>query len=212
MATKVAVGDKFQVTFVCRFGGQNGLNVKYFKVDAVSNMDGLANEFAQKLSTVFAPLYKPLLSTAAKYRGVMMKQVGTLLPISYFATDGTGDGTATGDPLPSQACGLISLYGQGEKRKNHGRVYIPFPAEGDNASNGGVSVAYGANADLLGQEFLNNRTYNIGGTDTDITGRWYIASSQGGGTPCFLESKRVRGFWASQRRRGLLGRSDLVIV
>ena len=209
---KVTAGDKYQVTIICRQGGQNGLNVRYVKVDTVSNPDCNEQDFANTLSAVFGAVIKPLLSEKAQYRGLTLRSIGNIGEERIAATNESGNGAVTGDPLPPQICGLISLYGRGPKRKNHGRVYIPFPSETDSVATGGVSTAYGSNADNYGNLFVGPKEYAVGATDTDIAARWFIAGNQGQGDPIFITSKRTRGFWATQRRRGFLGRSDLVIV
>lgn len=208
----VTAGDAYQFTIVCRQAGQNGINVRYFLVDSTTGLVRPKQAWLDVVSGVMADKYKPLISSAAVYRGIAMRDVSIALPELLLSTAGSGAGTAIGDPLPSQSCGLITVRGPGAARHNHGRVYIPFPSEDDNAANGGVSVSYGTRADLLGTALTGTNIYNILIPAFSVTGRWYIAPNRGTGIKTFLETFTTRGFWATQRRRSLLNRSDLVIV
>lgn len=212
IATEVFVGDKWQFTFVSRQGGQNGLNVKYFQVDAVTGIDRPIQAFIDVVSAAAAGLYIPLLASQANYRGLVARELGTLLPQLWVSGVGTGPGTAVGDPLPPQTCGLITVRGAGAARRNHGRIYIPFPAEDDNAVNGGISVTYATRAGNLGSFFVDPSTFTMPAPPFTVNGRWYIAGNRGTGIPVYIVSRQVRGFWGTQRRRSLLNRSDLVII
>lgn len=191
----------------CITQSQLGENVLHYEGLSFVGTGGTIADAAARISTVLAPLYKPLLHPAATFYGVMCRQVFPLpKSISYADATGAGSGTGTGGALPKQVSYLISKKSETPGRKGQGRLYVPFPAGGDNdtataAPNAGAMVKLIA----LRAQLVSTLTIGAGGNTSVIS-------------PILWNQTEVRIVpitamfavqeWATQRRRGDFGRKN----
>jgi len=202
----MAVGDIVQATIRCQAGVQAGLNVRHYRSTATVGGSVPLTFLADQLYVVFNILYAALLSDQANFLGVTVQKIFPLpammpIPSSQAATVGL----LTGDLLPRQTAGLITLRTAFAGRKFRGRAYIPFPAESVNEVDSSPTAAYVANLSTLAQNLLQPQQIADGpNTETFLPVIWHRATS----TSDFLTMAQVHDAWATQRRRGSFGRPN----
>lgn len=203
------VGDVIQAKFACYGNSQVGLNIRHWVVSSETAGPPDPGEVAGDLSGAMAPKYKALISSTVVFSGVGVQKIWPL-PVSvetaYVFDDGAGTAGAT--LLNSQASGLIKLTTGLAGRKNRGRVYVPFPAAGDDALTGVPITSYVTRLNTLANAFL--ATYTV--TSTIVPGNIWVLSpvlwhrSTHTFTP--LVSYVSRLGWATQRRRGFFAAAN----
>jgi len=201
----LATGDVVRVKIACTCRNQLALNVLHYQCTLSSGSVTTA-DCATRIDQVVEPQMKPLLSVNAQYYGVNVQLIDPVAAAADTEAGNAGAGTATGDVLPLQVCGIITKRSALLGRKHRGRMYIPFPSEADNDSNGVPSSTYFTNLAVLAAVVLAP-----------------ITVSPGGGTltlfPCIYHKGQVpltdiligwtrRQRWATQRRRGDFGRPN----
>jgi len=149
-------------------------------------------------------LYKALLASDAVYVGL---QVNRIFPLPVTIADqnvtGGGAGTAAGDILPRQVSGIITKRTAFSGKKYRGRIYLPFPAEGDNDPVIGSPVAgYTTRLDTFKASLFGNWTISSGGNGAVMVPIvWHADTS----TYDDVVGSTSRPFWATQKRRGSYG-------
>lgn len=207
----IATNDVYKIQIICRQGGQNGVNVKLLKIKAQSAGPTSQIAFLDGICVQLSALYQNLISSQAVYRGMTMQLLGVVGTIVIVSTNGAGAGIALGDPLPPQTAGLIILKSIAPRRKNIGRVYVPFPTEGDSAGAGSPTAGYVANLDTLKNQFVGTRSIVL--ALNTIQYEWTTVPKVY--NPAVFNpfvQGLSRAFWGTQRRRSYLNRSDLIIV
>jgi len=197
----LAVGDVLKVTFFCRQNDQVSQNVRHFAVTAVGV--GTSPTDLEAVTAVVGrvkPEYLPLLASNAEFRGASLQRI---IPtkndsVAFSSPDA---GTAIGDPLPLEMAGLISFKTGIAGRRNRGRMYVPFPAEGDNNNIGHPSAAYVALLVILAAHFGSPMTFVPGGGAASYTlqAMCYPTDNVVGR---FITSTLATNRWASMRTRG----------
>jgi len=163
--------------------------------------------FADTLSTKIAPRYIALIPTTAKYNGVGARKINPLpITLEYLTAQGAGPGTVVGEALPGQIAGLISRRTNVAGKSARGRLYVPWPTEGDNTPDGLPSAQYGNRVALLSDDLLAPVTI-VGGADqqTFYPTVWSRKLRQGNVVTKMVLPLR----WATQRRRGSFGAPNI---
>lgn len=204
------VGDIIQAVIGTRFGDQIGLNVRhYVSVNTtgggISSLVLLANALASR----FSAIYPSLISAAAEFRGVIVQKVRPLpAGMPFLSTSAAVPGNNPTDPLPGQVAGLISLRTAFSGRRFRGRAYIPFPAEEHNDSDSTPTGFYLTNLTTLAQAMVNPIGITDGGATESYVPAVYHKED---GTATFITSAVVNDGWATQRRRGVFGRPNVLL-
>lgn len=197
-------GDLLEVKFVCFCQGQLGLNVRHYKVTVSAGAGADLAEIADALATDAADYYKDCLSADADYKGVMVQSIyPTPKGAVVSDTSGNGSGNQASQVLPTQVSGIITMQTALAGRSGRGRVYVPFPGQGDAADDGTPSAAYVANLEDLGS-FLATTQIIVGATGTSDLAPVLIQL----GNPAVtrpITGRIARNKWATQRRRGSYG-------
>lgn len=198
------VGDLYEARIVVTQGQQTSINVRHYEVTAKSGNGATDAQIASAIDTLIAGAYKALLDSVAFYRGVGVRRI-TPLPIGVEVSTlaSSGVGTATGDSLPGQVSGLITLRTAFGGRSRRGRVYIPFPAEGDNGTTGTPTVGYNTRLGTLAAQLITSITAGGGGNDNFLIPVVYSRKFNLK-TPVTTASGPFK--WATQRSRGTYGR------
>lgn len=201
------VGDIYEVRFVCELPPQISVNVWHMRVSAVTGAGANDQAIADSIDTRMSMAFKGLLSDDAVYRGVGSKKISPApLGVEFVGNLGAGAGTNIGVPLPKQITGLITkrtLFPGGQGR---GRMYVPFPNEENSEAPGVPTVAYRNLMATLANLFVGNQTAGpIGNQVTFVYGVYSRVSS----TFSDITGGIVRAKWATQRRRGDYGRSNV---
>jgi hypothetical protein len=203
--TPLAVGNILKARIVCiNDKNKTAFNIKHWRVSAIVAGVPTIEDAAEAFSIGLGGRYANCMATNATFWAVGMSRIFPNPPTGeVWGTSGRTGGTATGDPLPSQTCGLVKLSSPFAGKTNRGRLYVPFPAEDDNDTGDLPSGGYIVNAAGLGSLMVGGVTLTIAGrTATYIGIIWHKAST----SYTDLTTATARGKWATQRRRGMLGK------
>lgn len=205
----LATGDVIKVRIATIWQSQLGLQVRYYRV-TVAVGGPMQGEIASTLDGIYAPQLKPCLHIAATYRGTDVQRIWPLPPAApAYEVANQGLGTVAGDGLPSYVCGLYGFVTQRAGRRYRGRTYIPFPGEASSDATGRPSGAYQTLASAWGSTLWTQRLVSYGAgarTATLDPILWHRDTL----TWDVITGGAVRIYWASQRRRGDFGRTNLL--
>lgn len=206
MAYTPAVNDVIEVKNYCTTVNQNGVNVYHFKVSALAGGGCTDLEIADAIATAAAVPYKAYLPATASYAGVRVRVLNkTPPPIPQTSVLGAGAGGAAGDLMSTQTSGLLRKVTAIGGQAGRGRVYLPFPSEGQNDANGRPTVGYQGLALAVGAVMLVNKVVVVGGRSTSMVPVLYDRVDKGT-TP--IINYTAEGEWATQRRRSQINRPD----
>ncbi len=201
------VDDIYEVRIVCSTEDQVGINRRYWKVVSVGGNGLTPTELAGGFDSLFAPLYKALLSDQATYEGCSAQRVDPLpKEVAGIGVGQKGPGINTGDMLPTQTAGLISFRTPFAGRQFRGRAYIPFPPESANEADALPGVGYLNSLGALGDEFIQDQIFQ-GGADSATMRHvlWNETTRQ----DYIIEGFTGQNRWATQRRRGSYGQQNV---
>lgn len=201
------VGDVYEVKLYTVQGAQTAVNVRHFRVSAVSATTPADSAIADAFSNRYGPVLRPLMSTSAEFRGAGQRLVSTIpKPVETYSVAGAGPGTVAADPLPKQVCGLLTLRTAFAGRRYRGRIYVPFPAESDNDFTTRPIATYVTRLQTLGGQFTGSFTITQGANTMTVAS---VVFSRQLGEWSVVTGYTARSSWATQRRRGDFGRSNL---
>jgi hypothetical protein len=207
----VGVNERFQITPWCQCGPQAGLMVHNLRVTAVGPNPLVLQKFADGWSDTLAPLLIPMLSSAAAYSGLILRQrMAGVLQVPYYSISSRGAGSSGAIPCPSQTCGLFTARTLLTGRKNRGRHYVPFPAV-SSVEMGTLPQPDAGYMTLLGLLAFNLTTLIRISDPTDAMA-WAdcqpVVYHKVTDTQEDIVSAAARRAWATQRRRGAYGRTN----
>lgn len=197
------LNSRFRLRIVCFFQDQLGLNIKYGSIVGGSDLPVAEETVAEQLAIALAPLYGACLSASAQFIGVGLTKLDGI-SAEVFDRNHELAGSITGDPLPRQVSGLITLRSGLAGRANRGRVYVPFPGESSNVATG-FAVPAPSYRDSLADigTYMIDPEVEVGADEGDALMRFELPNAKG------FSSFVVREGWATQRRRGFFGRRNL---
>lgn len=200
----LAADQKLQVRLYCTRGDQTAINVLNYKVVSA---DGTMTEqdLVGALATRFAPKYKDVMSVGAEFYGVDLRPfVGNQLGATFWSKNGAGAGTVLGQVLPKQISGLIAWQSAVPGRHGKGRMYVAFPSESDNDTNGVPGVTYAGPLLALATTLAGQFTVTAGGVKTADVVLCIRNRLTNLFSPVAAATARVK--WATMRSRGDYGR------
>jgi hypothetical protein len=210
MTTAFLNGDVCQVTVYCRCQEQGGLNVRHFKVRSGGSLGLTDADFAAYVSNAIKNDYKGYLAAAATYVGVGVQLLTPVIqPTPAYSTLGTGTGSGGGDPLPKQVAGITTLLTAYRGRKYRGRMYFPFAPEDSNDANDQPDGFTTGFWDNIGAFFTSAHVVTVGASTLTLDGVLYHRAD---GSTTTLTGYRTRGRWATQRRRGDFGKTNVLPI
>jgi len=198
--------DLVTVRAYCYADEQVSVNVRHFIVSSIAGDGASDYDAAVALSLACAAPYKAVLAEGANYYGVSVQiKRGVDTFAQQWDADNAGAGTVTGDTMPRQASGIITLTTALIGRANRGRIYVPFPSEEDNHAEGYPIQDYVDRlldiAEVLAEQQVIGSAGNTATLDPVILHR--VAQ-----TTTVIDSYVAKGKWATQRRRGSYGRAN----
>lgn len=212
----MAMGDVYRVRTICYTATQIAINSTYWLSTNSTGAGALPADIATAFDTLFAPVYKNWMSSAAKWRGVDVQKQVTPRPVPEFqiVNDAAGNGSA--NMLPTQVSGVIGWKTLIAGRHNRGRIYpgfvdALFADAAGSLTAGGVAVLAPIAAAYGTQPVVT--TVAPAGTDTF---RLCVRSvtvavpppNLVAYTPVVTGIPRTR--FATQRRRGQFGRTNVL--
>ncbi len=196
------LNDIIQVKFSTWFDGQLGLNICNYKVTTLPGVGPTTLTIANAISASYAAIILPPMTTGAVYLGCSVRDLTPVpLPAADTSNVGAGPGTAGINPLPTQVCGLIKLTTAVAGRKGRGRKYIAFPDAANDSVPPRPDVGYQGFLANLAAFFSSAYTVGV----MTMTPIIYHRLSKTGD---LVVGAVVRDTWATQRRRGDLGRTN----
>lgn len=199
-------GHTLAIKTFCVFGDQVGINIRNGFLTGVTGGGLTDAQITAAFSSLLSLAYRPLLSANARYIGCTIQDLQNVpQEPAVIATDGAGDGLVSGDPLPKQTAGLITLRATTGGRHGHGRLYVPFPGEDDNSTVGKPNLTYMDKLITLGIFWSSPVTITIGGASVTINP---VIRNRLNGDTVNVTSFVAQDRWATQRRRGDFGRQN----
>lgn len=151
---------------------------------------------------------KALLVIDASYRGVGVQRRRPLPATrELYGTAFQGAGTTATPPLPKQVSGLVTLRTAFAGRKFRGRIYPMFPSEAENDGVNGRPIA-GYVTRLTTLAALVASSFAGGAGGNTYVGQPCLFNEVSGVTVDFTDVT-ARTYWASQRRRGDFGATNV---
>jgi len=199
-------GDVVRSVFVVTYGGQTATMSRDWQLSSVVGAPTIkSTAILEALVTDIPEVMKLMMCNDAHYYGTMLYKrtpVGPA-PRPDHTTIGSGPGTAGINALPTQACGLISLYTATLGKTGQGRIYLPFPSTASSDVTGTPTGTYINNLVLMGDSLIRQYTAVDGVTTTTFRGCLYIP---GGTPPRYFNAYTIHDAWATQRKRGAFGK------
>lgn len=217
----MAVGDNWKVTICCYTPTQISLNDFFVQTLSEGANPPTAAAVAESIDIVMAPLYKPWMSSLARYRGVAVSKVSIPLPTATAGVSRDGVGTGTAVLCPTQVSGLVGFKTAFAGRHFRGRVYPGFVDDAFKAADGSLTAPGLVVLNNLAFGFLTlwNATDIVAPFGTGVLGttvRARIEDLPPATPPTFtITYNRVlsaigRSRFATQRRRGQFGKTNVV--
>lgn len=205
------VGDIMRIRAVTYANDQVAVNVRHFRVSAVTGTQATPLQIATAFDGALAPAYKNMMSVNANYRGVGCQKIFPLPPaLESTVVANAGAGLVAGNLLSRQTAGIMTIKTASAGRKYRGRIYYPFPSVGSSDANGIPTNAYlaliGAIAIAWGLVGVNTTVAGVGGNTTLVPIIWHRATNTYDDVTSSASSQK----WATQRRRGSFGRVNVL--
>lgn len=204
----MAINDVIKVKLESQMFSQVGLNIRHYRIDGEVTGGATMQEIADAMYTQFATDYASCLVSDAVFANVGVQKVRPLpMGVETLSSQAPTAGTVTGDVLPWQTSGLITLRTALAGRAFRGRAYIPFAGEARNGADGKPTSLHITNLGSVADDMLEQKIVVGAGGSTTLTP---VIFQRGSGTTTALTSAVVRTAWATQRRRGGFGRPNIV--
>lgn len=204
MPTNLAEDDILTVKLYCSLEEQVSINTIFYRVSILGGTPTDADAL-QELGELFAPLYKAVMSTVARFEGVgcTIFRGTAYLTNQIFDFSDAGIGDEATHPLPGQVAGLIRKVSNAAGRRAYGRVYIPFPAEGHNDADATPSAAYIDDLNVIATNIIAPANMDAGGGNLlGLQGRHRVGGSIPGAYLHIPMTQAIaRASWATMRSR-----------
>lgn len=213
MATPAAAGQLWRSVVYARCGDQLGINVRHFQVISIAGAPDM-ELIIPVVDDLIGSVLKNCMSEDAEFLGVTWQHINAT-PVLIPLTDptGAGAGTVPSAVLPRQTSGICTLRSTTVGRAFRGRIYVPFPGTGTNMVVDGESrptADYVTDIGLYGLIFVGLALYAEPLTPTNnIELQGVVVASGATVATTQLDSVLPRPRWATQRRRGSYGATNL---
>lgn len=198
-------GDVYKCGVTSWLNSQLGLVLRYYRVISVGGFGILDSVLAEGIFGYLGPLFADCQSADAEVLGVAVRNLSVTPPLAFAISSGAAlPGTVTGNELPTQTCGIVTLGTGLAGRVNRGRSYIPFPAVADQDTDGRPDTSYMTALTTLSAALISPITVTSGGNSVDIE----PVLRRGDGTVIPLTTAIARRAWGTQRSRGVYGATN----
>lgn len=206
----VDVGDVVVTQIVCSQPSEQQVAItnRFWEVTALAGTGDVSfNDIAGAMEALVATNLLVLLQNDARYEGVRVRRVYPPNNDQWAASTALADnGSAGATGLASQTCGLIQFKGPFLGKHAEGRMYIPFPSTSSNQGTGVPTSTYQANAATFAAPLVVPHTISGSGSRTAALspGLWDRVNSR----LTQITQTTPSTSWATQRRRGMYGRTN----
>lgn len=215
----MSMGVPYAMSIYCFIDNQMAINTCHFtfSLSIGPGSDTLGDVLKNYCDGAVDTAYLPAMADGAKLVGVKLARVGTLTPplpgiITYgdFGTGGTG-------VLPTQVTGLIRTQTYLAGRAYRGRVFTPFPWIGWMDSDGTPTAAYVTLLNGIYAAVISGGSFSTSLSTYDANPCIYHRKTGKSGVPLAgttttIISGAARKAWATQRKRGDLGRLNVPFI
>lgn len=198
---------QFRICSVETNDGQISLNILNYFCTAVAGTGGTDLQAATKMDTNVQAAYKNWMPSTCMYRGVGCRIIAPTKYVEQTVVANAGVGGAGAQVLPTQVSGLIALLTAQAGRAYRGRIYVGFPAASWTNNDGEMTAA--AQTALAAINTAIAYTIVVGTAPNTSTLQLGIYHKKLN-TITYVNNSITRGSWATQRRRGDLGRKNAV--
>lgn len=203
------VADIYQMRTYVLAGGQAGINVLHFYVSSKAGTGATDTEIGQAFNTATAAVLKACLSANASFRGTSIRKIAPAVGLEQFNITGQGAGGVAGDLMPKQVSGIITWRTALPGRAYRGRSYVAFPGEADNDVDATPTAGYLTRLTALANAWDVPITAGAAGNTNLLKLAIYHRVFAG---TTLVDTYTVRDRWATQRRRGDYGRTNLLPI
>jgi hypothetical protein len=165
-------------------------------------------DLAAQLDLDLGPLLNAVSYNSADYLGTRVRRMRPVGTDSWATNNASGgNGTAGAVALPTQCAPLISFRSDTLGKAGEGRMYTPFPSASDVVGNGVCSAGLITRLSALGSYFVTPLVVTAGGSSMTFFCSPFKVGQTGPLSP--YTQAIVAGVFATQKRRGAYGRTNL---
>lgn len=206
----MTINDVYKVGLTSWLNSQLGLNVRYYQVTATGGFGISDSTLAEGIYAILGPLLADCESADSEILGVAVRNL-TQVPLTAFAISSGAAlaGSVTGNELPTQTCGIITLGTGLMGRANRGRIYVPFPAIADQDVDARPDASYMTALVALAVGLIAPITVTSGGNSATVNP--VIVNRALTSVKPILDATSRRA-WATQRSRGTYGATNPRVI
>jgi len=200
--------DVLEMRAICSMGLQVSYNVQFYKCTYTAGAGLTVQDAVDAWDASIAAAYKALLTQDAKYYGVMGR-IANPTPnksLYRFTKVNNGVGLVLSNAMSGQSCGMFTKLTGTPGQGGRGRIYVPFPAVGDNDAGGAPTAGYMVNLGILAAKYFAVLPVAAGGNTLSATPILFRRSA-----PLLqfvVLGATGRQKWATHKSRGLYGRTN----
>lgn len=200
----IVTNEVWEIRIVSSTSTQVAVNTVRLRCNVHSGTGATDQQLANAFDASINAEYKAVISGQAAYRGISAQRIfPTPRTAAAIAIGSAGVGGVSGDLLPSQVSGIISLKTEFAGPKYRGRIYIPFPGEPSNSLAARPESAYVGALQTLADAIFTPFSIGSGGNTSDLVPVIFHRVSN---TTTEVAQAIASTLWATQRRRGDFGR------
>lgn len=208
----IAVNDLLKVVIRCDgLRTQAGEMTLGYLVTSLTGAGAGLGDLATALFTRWALPLAPLLDTSAQLTNITITRVSPQpYSPSVISPQVPTIGTGTGGAMPQQTSGLITKLTNTGGRSGKGRVYVPFPYNAANGTDGRPVTAYQSQLNVLGLSLFSNVSVTAAGVTVGLNAMLLhrLPGPLVGYSGSQIVDFVARSHWATQRRRSDYGRPN----
>lgn len=197
----IAVGDLYQLRVWCLNTGVYTVNTMHYEVTATSGAWDPDGAIATDWWAYIDAAWLDLMTTTSEVIAVSEQKLFPVHETAVVIAQVGVTGTVAGDTLPFQVCGRLKLLTGLAGRQYNGRLYIPFPGEGDSDAGGSPTAGYRTRLTILADLIEDPINITAGADTATITP--CVFSRTHGTREALVNVSSVRQ-WGTQRRRSLI--------
>lgn len=205
---RITTGQTLRFETFVQFGDQVAQNVLYYVCTAHSGVGCPSQIMLDGMLDAYNLRMKALMSASATIRGGKLSSpLDNPQPNPELQTK-TQAGTVSGEPLPRQTAGLMKFQTDLAGASYRGRLYTPFPSETDNDTDATPIAGWTSRLTALYDEMKGFFLADDENPDNDSTIALAIYSRTKNETTLVTKCIPLDA-WATIRRRGTFGRSNI---
>lgn len=199
------VGDYIRNVAYTWVNGQLGLNDTAWLIVTANNAFSYG-DLAWAIQTRISALLAPLLANPTQILGSRASNLIPALQLQAGVATDTAVGTAGATLCPTQTCGIVTWQNGFSGQASRGRIFLPFPSTvSQSVATGLPTPLYLTNLQALATAYVTSGLLTSqDGLRTALVSQQIFNRAALNGTQ--IIGAVSRPYWATQKRRGDLGR------